>query len=368
MTTMKNQVLEGLFKGTQLVRARRALGWSERDLARELGLPLALVESWETGTSTPEPEQFEALVDRIGVPDRFFLTITPDTPTGAFFRGLRSVEPVALSPASRKTLATFHQLCEYQAHLEEMVVRRPPATFPDAVSTNPETAAREVRVELGLDIKPVSDLDDVLLRLGIKLFRLEIPGEEFSGLSEWSQDWGPSALADARHASYRQRFTFAHEFGHLLRNRQGLRDPVACDLDWDKDLEGITNRFAAAFLVPATSPELRDLLLQHPDPCPTDLDPLCGYFGVSREVLARRLEGLEMASWSLVQSVRDARLPEPKPSLYRRRAAAWKRRLNKRYLNLGKRAYQQGKISLGKLAELLQVDPETALVFASGEE
>jgi hypothetical protein len=65
--------------------------------------------------------------------------------------------------------------------------------------------------------------------------------------------------------------------------------------------------------------------------------------------------------------VREGGMAKPKPSGFARRSPTWRRRLGKRYLTLCNEAYRRGLISLGKLAEYMEVDPETALEFVEGK-
>ncbi|MFQ5875975.1 MAG: ImmA/IrrE family metallo-endopeptidase [Dehalococcoidia bacterium] len=360
-------MLARFFKGTQLQKARRAFGWSERDVAQGLGVRVEEVVAWEEEGNPPNPSQLETLAAIFGVREEYFLRITPETPTGAYFRGAERAQPAELSPATRKAMFSFYELCRYQKQLEDLLARAARPEVPHYEPTDPEDAAQWVREVLGLGSRPVTDVDALLFRQNIKIFRLEIPGEEFSGLSVWDPSFGPAVLVEARDPYYRQRFTLCHEYGHFVAGGDRPSEATVCDLDWEKAPERLINRFAAALLVSRHASELWTFAEQYPKPEPEELDTLCQHFRVSREVIARRLVELEMSRAELIKEVQLVGLAGAPPARWHGRRPSWKRRLGQRYLRLARDAYRRNLISLGKLAEYLGTDAETALAFGQGE-
>lgn len=77
------------------------------------------------------------------------------------------------------------------------------------------------------------------LRISISVIALEGP-EGFDGFSCWANGLIPVIAFNANTTGDRQRFSLAHELGHLVL------DPVA-----EIDIEKTAHRFAGAFLVPA---------------------------------------------------------------------------------------------------------------------
>lgn len=365
---MPKETLQGLFKGTQLRRVRRALGLSESEVASELGMSVSDVASWEDGNEVPSFVQFQALSKFFGLPEVFFLRETPAIPLQASFRSQTALRPAEMSPATRKVLVQFTELCRYQAQLERMLDTVPQIPLPQVAGiADPEREAESVRIQLGLDSQPIGDLDSLMHAEGIKVFYLDVPGKEFAGLSLVSSEFGHAIWVDATDAYVRQRFTVCHEYAHLLWDRRMTNIPTACDLDWNTEPERAFNRFAAAFLVPAKSSELWRFSEEHPSPGPEDLDSLIHIYGLSREAIARRLVELEMCGHDLVSRVLAAGLPEPPPGHPVRRRPGWRKTRGKRFLSLTRTAYKKGMISLGKLAEYLGTDPETALEFVEGK-
>ncbi len=91
-------------------------------------------------------------------------------------------------------------------------------------------------------IQPLSDLINTLENLGILIIQIQNPDErfnDFDGLSEYVNGIPIIVLLDGIQDGARQRFTIAHELGHLLLN-------ISNDLDEEK----LCNRFASSLLMP----------------------------------------------------------------------------------------------------------------------
>jgi len=93
----------------------------------------------------------------------------------------------------------------------------------------------------GLGSNPIPDLTDTLEERGIKVFLSSIPHDaRFDGLAA-QVDGIPVIVVGKDWPGDRQRFTLAHELGHMA---------LAGRLSDDLDEEKAANRFASAFLVP----------------------------------------------------------------------------------------------------------------------
>ncbi len=360
---MEEKVLEGLFKPDQFRKAIRALELDADSLAGLLGVQPEDVINWEKGRDSPTFEQLENLARITGLKTEYFFLETPPIPAGVYFRSAGQRQRAVLSQGTRKTVVRFYELCRYQDELENLLGRKQEQAVPQTTNTKqPEDLAQYLRSKLGLGIGPIQNVEDVLFKQHIKVFHLDVPGQEFSGLSVWDAHLGPAILVKSDDPYYRRRFTLCHEYIHLVIASGPSNGPTVCDLDWDKQDENFANQAAAAFLIPQHNSKLWEFPEQFPSPEPEDLDSLVRYFRVSREAVARRLVELGMASTTLIGKVL-AMPQEPKAATHARRVPGWRRRLGKRYLDLASTAYKKGLISLSRLAEYLDVDPETALEF-----
>ena len=363
---MEETVLKGFFRAEQLRKGREGLGLSIADVGELVGVDDVAVRGWESGALVPSLDQLDHLANAFGLSTDYFLDATPPMPINAYMRSSGSAQVPGRSLESRKVVYRFYELCRYQNQLEALVNDESEVQLPRPQSSDPELIAQALRSNLDLGGGPIPDLERVLFRSRVKVFYLEVPENEFSGLSIAERPLGPAILVALGEPYYRQRFTLGHEFAHLVTSVNGHADSV-CDLDWDDEREAFANKVAAAFLIPQHDAELWEFPARFPSPNPEDLDGLMRRYLVSREAVARRLVELGMASWSLIAEVGKVSLSEPQPRDYVRRSPSWRRRLRPRYIGLAARAYRKGYISIGKLAEYLDVDAETALDFIDAQ-
>ena len=107
-----------------------------------------------------------------------------------------------------------------------------------------EKAANDFRDYIKISNKqPISDLINILENLGIIIIQIKNPNnrfDDFDGLSEMVSNIPVIVLLDGIKDGARQRFTIAHELGHLVLNIS----------DETLDKEKLCNRFASALLMP----------------------------------------------------------------------------------------------------------------------
>lgn len=107
-----------------------------------------------------------------------------------------------------------------------------------------ENAANDFRNYIKISNKqPISDLINILENLGIIIIQIKNPNnrfDDFDGLSEMVNNIPVIVLLDGIKDGARQRFTIAHELGHLVLN-------INND---ELDEEKLCNRFASALLMP----------------------------------------------------------------------------------------------------------------------
>src|SRR5690606_7253296 len=114
-----------------------------------------------------------------------------------------------------------------------------------------DAIAEQLRESWELGLGPIPELIDVLEARGLMVIVTDVAeGRTFDGLAG-TLGQTPVVVISSQAPGDRQRFTLAHELGHLV---------LAGRLLPDRDLEMACNRFAGAFLLPATT--LRDHLGQ----------------------------------------------------------------------------------------------------------
>lgn len=159
--------------------------------------------------------------------------------------------------------------------------------------TQLERRAWKLLRELEIESEPV-DVFVIAERLGARI-QYENVDEELSGALYRDDGNGPVIGVNARHHPNRQRFTVAHEIGHLLLHDEPVfvdrvfrRDKVSSEAVDPLEIEA--NGFAAALLMP------KEFVVRRTNgsgPFRSEaVDRLASDFGVSSQAMTFRLERL----------------------------------------------------------------------------
>lgn len=108
--------------------------------------------------------------------------------------------------------------------------------------------AQEERRRLGLAHAPLPDLGELLESQGVRTGLVDLPND-VSGLTLSDRKVGLFVVANGVHHYLRRRFSFAHEYAHVVadRDRSGLISQASAR---DDLIEVRANAFAANFLMP----------------------------------------------------------------------------------------------------------------------
>ena len=231
----------------RLHQARRTSGLSLRKLAEQVSVSAILLSKYERGESMPSSGVLLELSDALGVrAEYFFRTAKID---------LERVERCSKHRWKLPKLAETRVLADVRDQLErwhelDELLPAPwsvqfslPHDLPDSIASldEIEMVAVLLREHWKLGLNPIPDLMDTLTARGIKVCGTRFDDPRFEGMS--ARAGGHHILVVGRMwPGDRQRFTLAHELGHLV-----LDDRLAEGLDKEK----AADRFAGAFLVPA---------------------------------------------------------------------------------------------------------------------
>ncbi|EPH03292.1 hypothetical protein HMPREF1531_01351 [Propionibacterium sp. oral taxon 192 str. F0372] len=187
-------------------------------------------------------------------------------------------------------------------------------------------------------------------------------GENFDGLAVSTSTVRLILVATSTNAS-RQRFTMAHELGHLLaHDDQEIHQDrdIHADENRYSESEVRANAFAAAFLMPEF--ELQEWLFEHG----SEMDALCRLATdliVSPSALAYRLWNLELIDAQAKDQLRQlssreaARKVECSDLFARRMESAMVPKAPQSLLRDTFAAFEEGLITLRPYAQLLDADP-----------
>lgn len=332
--------------GARLKLARAAAGLSLRELEDRLNALVSAqaIGKYERDEMMPSSSVLIALAKALGVTEEYLLNPA-------------DVELIAVE-FRKKTLASAKETAEVRSRILSEVERYLivesilaiqnedvlPANQRVKVRSdeNVEEAADGLRKYWKLGTDAIPNLCEFLEDKGVKICAIPLP-ENVSGVQANIRTVDQSALpvivVNANEAGERQRFTMAHELGHLYLQ---VLKPL--------NLEPACQRFAGAFLVPRTT-LIREVGAFRHAISLRELFQLKLLFGVSAQALAYRLKDLEVINRSTFTGLfkafnaRKWRKVEP---------LALQKELPSRFERLCIRALAEGVISESKASELLQ--------------
>jgi Zn-dependent peptidase ImmA (M78 family)/transcriptional regulator with XRE-family HTH domain len=234
--------------GGRIKLARESCGYSLRDLEDQIGhlVSAQAIGKYERNEMMPSSNVLLALAKALGVSVDFLLNEEEVSLESVDFRHIpsggarehRSVSALVLDAAQRylelERLFPDTAKAWRAPHAQEFTIGK----IEDA-----EFAASKLRQIWKLGIDPIDSITELLEEQGIKIVHLSLP-PEVSGSKAFASSAADDSIAlivvNKDDNGERQRFTMAHELGHLLLQ------PV--DLD-HKQCEKAADWFAGAFLM-----------------------------------------------------------------------------------------------------------------------
>lgn len=230
--------------GDRIKQARTAAGLSLRELAEKAGISAMAISKYETGKSTPSSGVLLSLSKALGVPVEYFLRTERVELEEVEYRKHTKLPKKLLRQIEGDVIEQVERYLELEHVFPTLPIKpfKIPDGMPDRINdyAEIEDVADRVRVAWDLGTNPIPELTDTLEENGIKVFQTKLfHGNRFDGLAATVNSM-PIIVVGEEWPGDRQRFTLAHELGHLLMKGR-LSDAL--------DEEKASNRFAGAFLV-----------------------------------------------------------------------------------------------------------------------
>lgn len=265
--------------GERLKQARTAAGLSLRALAEQVSLSAMTISKYETGKAMPSSSVLLSLAKALGVSVEYFFRPKKVELEDVDYRKHSNLPKKVLSQIQGDVLEQVERFLELEDYLPgaPIVEFKLPKGLPDRIAEydDIEGVAEAVRKAWGLGTNPIAELTDTLEKRGINAFQSKaLHDSAFDGLAA-RVDGIPVIVVGTGWPGDRQRFTLAHELGHLVMKGRLTRK---------LDEEAAANRFAGAFLVPKSE------VLKELGPIRTWLEPneLC---------VLKKTYGLSMGGW-----------------------------------------------------------------------
>ena len=234
----------------RLIRARKAAGLSMSALAQEVGVSANAIKKYEHGDNMPSSSNLLKLSKALGVRSEYFFRPTKITLQGVEYRKRANTPQKLLNQINGDVMDQAERWAELLDLYPDSVKPVPkfslPEALPEIVETidDIESIADQMRAEWSMGLNPIPDMIDTLESQGIMIICTNVESKKkFDGLAG-NIEGTPVVVVSAHQPGDRQRFTLAHELGHLVlqgRLAKGLDEEKAC------------NQFAGSFLLPKSA-------------------------------------------------------------------------------------------------------------------
>lgn len=242
--------------GARLRVAREGRGLTQNAVATEVELQGSAISLMESGKRQVSTLELMRLAELYGRPVEWF--VNPDAPLEdpvlALFRADPSLENEAVEKQARHCVRLFST----GASLMNLLGRSSMGVSPCYELPEPRSAglaiaqgqdvANQERQRLGLGLAPIFSIPKLIGSQGIWTAALQL-SDEVSGLFLKSLEFGMGILVNGGQSPVRKRFSYAHEYGHALMDRD-YQAAVTGRHNAKHTREQRANAFAAAFLVP----------------------------------------------------------------------------------------------------------------------
>jgi transcriptional regulator with XRE-family HTH domain len=206
--------------GERIKQARTAAGLPLRELAEKAGVSAMAISKYETGKSTPSSGVLLSLSNALGVPVEYFLRTERVELEEVEYRKHTKLPKKLLRQIEGDVIEQVERYLELEHVFPTMPIKpfKVPDGMPERINdySEIEDVADIVRNAWDLGSNPIPELTDTLEEKGIKVFQTKLfHGNRFDGLAA-TVNGMPIIVVGEEWPGDRQRFTLAHELGHLL--------------------------------------------------------------------------------------------------------------------------------------------------------
>lgn len=261
----------------QLAFAREYRGLTQTELTSKVdGLSQSNLSKYEKGLSTLSDDLLRRIMDYLGFPMGFLDVSIRNEAEDRHYRKKASV-----GKSDRGTIDRFVSLVAYCYDWMCDMMDFPSFGFTYFDIENgftPEEVARNVRRKLRLGNDPVRNIINLIEANGIVVYMWDCRFDDFDGVSLISDKGNHIILVNRNMSNDRQRFTLAHELGHILMHQN-----VDFVVSESRDREKEANAFASEFLMPSQALRTQLVGMRF-----SDLPTLKRYWHTSMAAIVRR--------------------------------------------------------------------------------
>lgn len=296
------------FNPDMLVLARELRGITQTELARNTGVAQGSISKYEGGVQEANIEHLRVLAEALDFPEEFF-----------YREGdIKAVESASIFHRKRKTIpATAVSKVDAAVNMLRLDIERlfkaadaepglvMPQFRPGDYRSDVEYIAALVRAAWNIPSGPIRNLVAYVEAAGCVILLTSFETDKMDAVSQWKRPSPPVIIMNDLLPGERQRFSLAHELGHLVMHK----DEIPYEA-----METEADMFASALLMPADKikRELEPVTIEH-------LVQIKPSWKVSVQALIRRARDLHVITerryTSLFQMLSKAgyRMDEPFP-------------------------------------------------------
>ena len=237
-------------RGLPVAIARQAKGWTQNQLAEAAGLSQGYVSKVESDRTQLETDGAIAISAALGVP--LDLLGVPEQDLGGDLGCIHHRRRRSKIPASAaRTVSAVTQLSGLTvSRINALTDLSLPAQIDENSPADPMAAALWLRSAIGNHDEPIQSIISLAESLGVRVLRRSLGTNLQDGVSLARPHDLSLIIVNAGLPGDRERYTVAHELGHLLMHSMKNNldvDPAVAEIE--------ANRFAGALLFPPSVAE-----------------------------------------------------------------------------------------------------------------
>lgn len=221
--------------------ARESRGMNQKDLAEKTGISVSNISRMENNGLPVTATALEAIASTTEYPKDFFFQKVDIVPDNLGYRRRHVVAQKILTPINAQINIIRQHVQFLTRELKQPLPKLLTVEVMDA--TTPQAVANRVRKAWKLKEPVIDNLTQAIEAQGIAISTFDFNTARVDSRSILTEDKYPLIVHNRNHLGDRQRFSLAHELGHLVMH-------TFVSLAADRDITHEANLFAAELLMP----------------------------------------------------------------------------------------------------------------------
>jgi Zn-dependent peptidase ImmA (M78 family)/transcriptional regulator with XRE-family HTH domain len=232
--------------------ARDYRGLSQNELADKMGVTQGFLSKVEKGILSVSDDVLETFSNILKLPIGFFLRRGDTFPPNLYYRKKAKTSQRILTKAEAEM--NIHRLNIHELLKSVDLQVKPLPLFDIEEHGTPQIIAKKLRQFWNIPSGPIINLFELIERHGVIIIFCDFESTDIDGRSMYTDNKQPIVYINKNLPVDRQRFTLAHELGHLVMH-------IGFSVPENRDVEKEAQKFSSEFLIPEN--DLRKQVLGH---------------------------------------------------------------------------------------------------------